>query len=136
LIDDVNFELWFVVGGVHVIVVGDNITIPCEIPVNSESWPIWLFIPTNQTGLVLDHAIIHNGLKDTSPRPAAHFAVDVTGNFSYLTLMNASADHAGTYRCLMAGTEDKQSEVEIIVIGKFFVLLQTRISKLVKLCII
>ena len=106
-------------------VVGGNITIPCDLPVNSESWPIWQFRPAYSTDPSSDYINIHNGHPDMSPRPTTHFAVDVIDNFSHLTLMNASGYYAGTYRCEMRGNRSIKSEIELVVIGECFVLLQS-----------
>jgi hypothetical protein len=99
-----------VVENVHVTVVGGNATFFCSGMRNESSRPYWWFKSFNST----EFELIYNGQEDAL-RYEKHFAVS---NSTYLTLLNASLEFAGRYRCQEELNKGYQNEFELVILGK------------------
>jgi hypothetical protein len=58
--------------------------------------------------------VIHNG-KEEALRYENHFTVR---NSSYITLLNASLEFAGRYKCQRTPNGDSVNEFELVILGK------------------
>jgi hypothetical protein len=100
-----------VVGNVRVTVAGDNATFFCSGIRNTSIRPVWWFKATNWT----EFEVVHNGEGNESPRYENHFTI---GSSSYLTLMNASLEFAGKYKCQKTPNGESINEFELVILGK------------------
>lgn len=110
--------MWFV-AYVHVTVVGGNVTVICDFK-STSVWPVW---EHKAIGRSSAFEIVHSGGKNSPSLYPEYLTVSVvanaTGNFSLLTLRNATQRFAGKYKCTGENIIlTASSEAEIVVLGE------------------
>lgn len=102
----------FVVESIHVTVAGGNARFYCTGKRNSSLGLLWSFKSIADQS---EYEVIHNGQRDDLPRYEEHVVVN---NATSITLMNATAKFAGSYRCQEYPDSYPLNEFELVVLGK------------------
>jgi hypothetical protein len=105
---------------VHVTAVGGDATITCRIK-SASLWPAWEHKAASQSS---SFEIVHSGRKNSPSQHPMNLEVKVVtnddGNFSQLTIRNATRQFAGKYKCIEGTiTWTESNEAEIVILGEF-----------------
>lgn len=101
----------FVVENIQATVAGGNATFNCTGMMDSQTRPVWWFKGISHQS---EYEVIYNGQVD-SQRYDQHFLVN---NLTSITLMNASENFAGRYKCQKTPNGVSLNEFELVVLDK------------------